>query len=147
MDSFVREQVMSCGRCIRRKTNISKCEEVVNITSTSSMEIMCLDFLSLERSKELSRIFSLLPFTFLGMHRLFSKRIKQLGLQLECFLTTLLSIMACRRESTSTKGKSSSQNLLRRCVGSQRLRNDGQHLIILWVMVRLIGSTKRSYRC
>ena len=51
MDSFVREQVKNSGRCTRQKTNISKSAELVNITSTSPREIVCLDFLSLERSK------------------------------------------------------------------------------------------------
>ena len=52
MDSFIKEKVRSCGRCIRRKSNVSKSAELVNIESTSPMEIVCLDYLSLERSKE-----------------------------------------------------------------------------------------------
>ena len=51
MDSFIKEKVRSCGRCIRRKANVGKSAELVNIESTSPMEIVCFDYLSLERSK------------------------------------------------------------------------------------------------
>ena len=45
------DRVRTCDRCIRRKTGSGKSAELVNITSTSPMEIVCLDYLSLERSK------------------------------------------------------------------------------------------------
>ncbi|MCG8032585.1 MAG: DDE-type integrase/transposase/recombinase, partial [Candidatus Thiodiazotropha taylori] len=50
MDTFVKDKVASCGRCIRRKAGSDK-SELVNITSTSPMEIVCLDYLTLEKSK------------------------------------------------------------------------------------------------
>ncbi|MCG7878036.1 MAG: DDE-type integrase/transposase/recombinase [Candidatus Thiodiazotropha taylori] len=50
-DIFVRERVKSCGRCIRRKTGGGRNAALVNIKSSSPMEIVCLDYLSLERSK------------------------------------------------------------------------------------------------
>ena len=51
MDAFVKESVRACDRCIRRKAVGGKSAELVNITSSSPMEIVCLDYLSLERSK------------------------------------------------------------------------------------------------
>ena len=51
IDSFVKENVSQCDRCIRRKTKTDKSAELVNIVSTMPMEIVCLDYLSLERSK------------------------------------------------------------------------------------------------
>ena len=50
MDTFIKNKVTSCGRCIRRKAGSDR-SELVNITSTAPMEIVCLDFLSIERSK------------------------------------------------------------------------------------------------
>lgn len=50
MDSFIRDKVASCPRCIRRKTPPSTAS-LVNLTSSSPMAIVCIDFLSLERSK------------------------------------------------------------------------------------------------
>ena len=51
MDAFVKESVRACDRCIRRKAVGGKSAELVNITSSSPIEIVCLDYLSLERSK------------------------------------------------------------------------------------------------
>jgi transposase InsO family protein len=50
MDRFVEEQVRDCPRCIRRKTPESTAS-LVTISSAAPMEIVCIDFLSLERSK------------------------------------------------------------------------------------------------
>ena len=51
MNKYIKEKVQQCGRCIRRKTAPVKATELVNITSTSPMELVCIDYLSLERSK------------------------------------------------------------------------------------------------
>ena len=40
-----------CGRCIRRKTAVKQTAELVNITTSSPMELVCIDFLSLKPSK------------------------------------------------------------------------------------------------
>ena len=50
MDTYIKNKVASCGRCIRWKAGSDR-SELVNITSTAPMEIVCLDFLSIERSK------------------------------------------------------------------------------------------------
>ena len=51
MDDFVKEKVRACDRCIRRKAVGGKSAELVNITSSSPLEILCLDYLSLDRWK------------------------------------------------------------------------------------------------
>ena len=51
MDTFIKEKVRLCGRCIRRKTGAAKSAEMVPITSSVPMEVVCLDYLSLKRSK------------------------------------------------------------------------------------------------
>jgi transposase InsO family protein len=50
MDTFIEQKVRSCERCIKRKTQPSTAS-LVSISSTSPMEIICIDYLSLERSK------------------------------------------------------------------------------------------------
>ena len=40
-----------CGRCIRRKTAPIKAAHLVNITSSAPMELVCIDYISLERLK------------------------------------------------------------------------------------------------
>ena len=47
----IKQRVRLCERCIRRKTAPTKDAELVNITSSAPMELVCIDFLSLEKSK------------------------------------------------------------------------------------------------
>ena len=51
LESDVEKKVKSCDRCIRRKSNPGPSAELINITSTQPMELVCIDFLTLERSK------------------------------------------------------------------------------------------------
>ena len=51
MDKFISNQIEECGRCIRRKSLPKRAAEMVNIVSTAPMEVVCIDYLSLERSK------------------------------------------------------------------------------------------------
>ena len=51
MDKFISNQIEECGRCIRRKVLPKRAAEMVNIVSTAPMEVVCIDYLSLERSK------------------------------------------------------------------------------------------------
>ena len=51
MNNFIKNKVQLCERCIRRKTAPIKATELVNITSSAPMELVCIDYLSLERSK------------------------------------------------------------------------------------------------
>ena len=51
LEQFVRWKVQHCGRCIRRKTAPTKAAELVTITSSAPMELICIDYLSLECSK------------------------------------------------------------------------------------------------
>lgn len=50
-DAEVNRWVESCGRCIRRKTPTVPKAELVNIQSSRPMELLCIDYLTLERSK------------------------------------------------------------------------------------------------
>ena len=47
----IKKRVNLCERCVRRKTAPTRATELVNITSTTPMELVCIDFLSLEKSK------------------------------------------------------------------------------------------------
>ena len=51
LNKFVTEKARSCGRCIRRKPAPTKAAGLVDITSSSPMELVCIDYLSLEMSK------------------------------------------------------------------------------------------------
>lgn len=51
MDGDIRRKVQNCDRCIRQKVPPQRAAELVPITSTAPMEIVCVDYLSLETSK------------------------------------------------------------------------------------------------
>ena len=51
LEHFIKQRIQTCGRCIRRKTAPVKAAELVNITSLAPMELICIDYLYLERSK------------------------------------------------------------------------------------------------
>ena len=51
LESDVQQKVRNCERCIKRKTIPKPSAELVNIISHQPMELVCIDFLGLERSK------------------------------------------------------------------------------------------------
>ena len=51
MTADIADWVRNCERCICRKTPERPATPLVNITSTSPMELVCIDYLSLEASK------------------------------------------------------------------------------------------------
>lgn len=48
MSSSVEEKIKTCERCVRRKALPEKAAEMVNIKTTRPLELVCMDFLSLE---------------------------------------------------------------------------------------------------
>ena len=51
MDSFVETKIQKCGRCIRHKVLPKRAAELIRIQTTAPMELVCIDYLKLERSK------------------------------------------------------------------------------------------------
>ncbi|KAK3106463.1 hypothetical protein FSP39_020529 [Pinctada imbricata] len=51
MSKDVEDWITNCGRCVRRKTPTNTRVPLVNITSTQPLELVCMDFLSIERCK------------------------------------------------------------------------------------------------
>lgn len=50
MDQFIEHRVPTCPRCIRRKTPGRTAAKLVSVESSYPMELVCMDFLSLEMS-------------------------------------------------------------------------------------------------
>lgn len=48
MAAEVDRKVKTCERCVRRKTHSDKAAPLVNIQTTRPLELVCMDFLSLE---------------------------------------------------------------------------------------------------
>ena len=49
MDADKQDRVRQCERCILRKTRQEKAAKLINIVSSAPMEVVCLDYLSLEQ--------------------------------------------------------------------------------------------------
>jgi hypothetical protein len=50
LDHFVNRRIRKCQRCIRRKTTVSTVTPLVSVESTFPLELVCMDYLSLEMS-------------------------------------------------------------------------------------------------
>ena len=50
MDGDIEKYIKSCPRCIRRKTQEKTSDKLVAVDSTYPMDLVCMDFLSLEMS-------------------------------------------------------------------------------------------------
>ena len=48
MLSTVQEKIKTCDRCVRRKTPAERATPMVNIKSSRQLELVCIDFLSVE---------------------------------------------------------------------------------------------------
>uniref|UniRef100_A0A8C7YJX3 Gypsy retrotransposon integrase-like protein 1 n=1 Tax=Oryzias sinensis TaxID=183150 RepID=A0A8C7YJX3_9TELE len=48
MSSDVETKIRTCDRCVRRKTPLERAAPLVNISTTRPLELVCMDFLSLE---------------------------------------------------------------------------------------------------
>ena len=44
MSPYVKSKIKQCGRCIRRKILPTRAADLVNITSTAPMEVVCIDY-------------------------------------------------------------------------------------------------------
>ena len=51
MDADIDSKVHHCRRCVRQKTRPVQTAKLVNVTSSAPMELVCIDYLSLEMSK------------------------------------------------------------------------------------------------
>ena len=99
LDSDVKKKVKTCDRCIMRKSNPGPSAELVNIVSSQPMELVCIDFLTLER-------YWYLPIISPDMHRLSQLEMSWLRLQpkfssiiLSCTMVSLLAFIAIREET------------------------------------------------
>ena len=53
MDKDVADRIASCANCVRRKTpSTNRTANLVSIETSSPMELICMDYLCLERSKD-----------------------------------------------------------------------------------------------
>lgn len=48
MAADIETKIKTCGRCVRRKSQLEKAASLVNIRTSRPMELVCMDFLSLE---------------------------------------------------------------------------------------------------
>ena len=79
-----------CGCSIRRKNPVMPCADLVNITSSQPMELLCIYFLSLERSKGGHEHILVVTDHFTILRRPSQQETSWLRLQAKYFLKTLL---------------------------------------------------------
>ncbi len=55
MAADVEQKIRTCGRCVRRKSPPQKAAPLVNIQATRPLQLVCIDFLSLEPDRSNTR--------------------------------------------------------------------------------------------
>ena len=146
MNTYIKNKVASCERCNRRKADEDR-SKLVNITSTTPMEIVCLDYLTLKRS-----IGGFEKFLVITDH--FPRYAQAIPTKNETAKTTARVLFdiyivhygfpACIHIN---KGANFDQTWSKSCARLQGLRNHKQHLIILWDMDRWKGLTEPYSKC
>ena len=51
IDAYIDSKVRYCGQCVHQKTKPVLAAELINITSRATMDLVCIDYMSLEMSK------------------------------------------------------------------------------------------------
>ena len=147
MDADIGSKVCYCRRCVRQKTRPVPVAELVYITSSAPLELMCIDYLSLEMSKGRYEHILVITYHFTRYAMAVPRVIRLHGQLPGSCLTTSLHIMDFQPDFIVTMPKSLNPKLLSICVRwlvSRRLR---PHHITLWKMVRLSASIRPSYEC
>ena len=137
MNQYIRRHIQLCGRCICRKTAPVKSAHLVNITSSAPMELVCIDYLSLEASK--GGFENILVITD---H--FSRYAQAIPTRNQSARTTAKAfscITAFRQNYIATKVQTLNPKLLRRYVRLPEYRRPAPHPTIRWETVWLNVST------
>ena len=115
MNRAIEQKIEHCLGCKCRKAATGSSAELVNIHTTQPMELVCMDYLSLEPSK--GGHTSILVITIsLDSRRPFQHAIKRRKPQQSSSLRTLLYIMVFLRDCTVIKAGTSSPRLSRNCM-------------------------------
>ena len=150
MEKDVQNMIHQCGRCIRRKTAPTKKAELVNITTSSPMELVCIDFLSQEPSKggheTICYNWSLHPLCAGDSH---ARVIRKQLLPLELYLITSSFIMAFLVNFIVTRELILNLKLSRSFAswGGGELSRQELLRTIQWATACVIGSIKRYWTC
>jgi hypothetical protein len=145
MDNFIAGNVVRCGRCIRQKA-LTNTAASVPIQSMAPMDKLCIDYLSLERSKGGFENIIVPTDHFIRYAHAFPTRNPTVKTTAIILLDNFLFIMDSRPEFTVIKVRILNRPLSRNCVAlleSQRLK---QHLITRWGREWWKGFTKRYSR-
>ena len=134
-----------CGRCVHQKTRPAPAAELTNIMSSATMDLVCIDYLSLAMSKgRFEHILAITDhFTCYAMAVPTGKRLHR-QMTRSC-LTISLHIMDFLPYFIATRPKILNPELLSICVRWLVWRRLGPHHITLWEIVRLSASTRPSY--
>ena len=133
-----------CHRCTLQMTHEERSAGLVNIVLSAAMEILCLDYLSLERSKGGNENILVITDHFPRYAQAFPTRNRTARTTPGCYSRTSSFITDFRRGYTVTKARPVSRTSSRSCVVSLGSRSLEQHPTILWGMGNASDLTRRS---
>ena len=147
MDAFIKDKIKTCDRCILQKSRGGNSAELVNITSSSPMEIVCIDYLSPERFKVALSMCWWWLITFQGMCRRFPPRSRQPRPRQGCYSTTSLSTMVFRTGSIAIWESVLIRNSSSSCDGLLEWRSLERHPTTPWETAKWSVLTRLCFRC
>ena len=134
-----------CDRYIRRKQRPVPAAELVSITTSASMGLVCIDYLMLEPSK--GGVENILVITDHFTRYASRPEIRRQGQLRKLLLTAFSSITDFPLDCIAIRPRISNLMLSGSCARSVESRRPGPPHIILWEMARLKDSTRPCYRC
>ena len=132
LENDVEEKIKNCGRCIRRKTPVKPSAELVNINSSQPMELLCIDFLSLERSKGGHEHILVVTDHFTRYAQAFPTRNQLAKTTAKILFENFVVHYGFPARIHSDQGRNFESSLLRNCVVLRVCINPGPLHITLW---------------
>ena len=132
MDTYIKNKVTACGRCIRWKAASDR-SELVNINSTAPLEIVCLDFLSIERSKGFFEKVLVITDHFSRYAQVIPTRNETAKTTARVLFDHYIVHYGFPAHIYSDQGANFESNLIKELCKIANVENLGQHLTIRWV--------------
>ncbi len=131
MTSEVEKYVKSCGRCMARKTLPQKRAPLSNITSSGPMELICIDFLSVEPdSKGVANVLVVTDH-FTRYAQAYPAKDQKAVTVAKILLEKFFVYYGLPAHIHSDQGRDFESNLIKELLGMLGIKNQGQHLTTL----------------